>query len=444
MPKKIKISLSVDEMPTKWYNILPDLPEPLPPPKDPEYGESRIKMLPNLLVKECLNQEYSDQRWIDIPEEVVDLFQHAGRPRALFRATNLEEKLKTPAKMYYKSEFYSPPGSHKLNTALAQAYYAKKQGIERLTTESGAGQWGSALSYAGSMLDMDIRVYWVRAVSQWKEPRRTLMELYGAEVCPSPSDKTETGRKFLKENPNHPGSLGIAVSEGLEDAKNHENTRYCLGSVLNHVILHQSIIGLETEKQFEKIDEYPDIMTACLGGGSNFGGFVLPFLRDRIKGKNNTKFIAAQSWSAPNLQGEYRYDFGDYAGMTPLLKMYTLGHQAETIPIKGDGLRYHAAAPIISLARKHGLIDTIAYPTDEKYVFRRAQLFLQTEGFLPAPESAYAVACAIDEALECKRKNEEKVIAFNISGHGYFDTIGYKSVLGEEMNKKLTVKDLPM
>jgi tryptophan synthase beta chain len=416
-------------MPRKWYNILPDLPEELPKPKDPEEGESRVEMLPKLLVKECLAQEFSEQNWIDIPDEIIDLFVQAGRPRQLFRAKRLERVLKTPAKMYYKAEFYSPTGSHKVNTALAQSYYAKKEGYERLTTETGAGQWGTALAYAASLAGLKMTIFWVRAVHDWKVARRNFMRLYGGDVRASPSHSTEVGKELLKKDPTHPGSLGIAVSEGLEDARDDPQAIYCLGSVLNHVLLHQTIIGLETKKQFEKLDEYPDLMISCLGGGSNFGGFSIPVLGDAVKGKD-VKFIAAQSDVAPNLQGEYKYDFADHGEMTPMLKMYTLGHKKEMAPIKGDGLRYHAAAPILSLLRKHGYIDTIAYPADEKYVFDKVKVFIQNEGFLPAPESAYSVACAMDQAIECKRRNEEKVIAFNISGHGFMDMEGYTEVLG--------------
>ena len=255
------------------------------------------------------------------------------------------------------------------------------------------------------------------------------MKMYGAEVYASPSDKTEFGKKLLKEDPHHDGSLGIAISEGLEDAAGDPHAAYSLGSVLNHVLMHQTIIGLETKKQFEMVDDYPDMVISCLGGGSNFGGFAIPFYHDLLTRKKEIHFIAAQSQASPNLQGEYRYDFADHAEMTPMLKMYTLGHQAKMVPIRGDGLRYHGCSPILSLLRYRGLLDTIAYPPDEKYVFEKAQLFVQKEGFLPAPESAYSVCCAIDEALECKRKNEEKVIAFNISGHGLLDLEGYQEVL---------------
>lgn len=424
-----EIVLSPEEMPTKWYNIIPDLPKQLPPPKEPEEGPSRMEFLSKVLVKECLKQEMSDKRWVDIPEGVLQLYEQAGRPRQLFRARKLEKYLDTPARMYYKAEFYSPTGSHKVNTALAQAYYAKKEGVTRLTTETGAGQWGTALAYAARLCELECTIYWVRAVYNWKRERRIFMKMYGSDVYASPSDKTDTGRKLLQEDPEHDGSLGIAISEGLEDAAGDEDAVYSLGSVLNHVLMHQTIIGLETKKQFEMVDDYPDVVISCLGGGSNFGGFAIPFYHDVLKKGKNIRFIAAQSEAAPNLQGEYKYDFADHAEMTPMLKMYTLGHQSKMVPIKGDGLRYHGCSPILSLLRDEGMLDTISYPPDEKYVFEKARIFVQKEGFLPAPESAYSVCCAIDEALECKKKNEEKVIAFNISGHGLLDLEGFQEVL---------------
>ncbi|RKX69570.1 TrpB-like pyridoxal phosphate-dependent enzyme [candidate division WOR-3 bacterium] len=423
------VNLTPDELPERWYNILPDLPEPLPPPRDPEEGESRVAKLNKFLIGECLKQEMSQERWIEIPEELRDIYILAGRPRPLFRARNLEKALDTPAHLYYKAEFYSPTGSHKVNTALAQCYYAKKEGYERVTTETGAGQWGTALAYGASLLGLKCTIFWVRAVYSWKTDRRTFMEMLGAEVNASPSPKTKAGKALYDKDPNHPGSLAIAISEGIEDALSDDKAIYCLGSVLNHVLMHQTIIGLETQKQFEKFGEYPDIMISCLGGGSNFGGFVLPFVGEVLRDEKKIRFIAAQSRVAPNLQGEYRFDFADHAEQTPLLKMYTLGHQFQMDPIKADGLRYHGAAPIISLLRHHGYIETVAYPPDEKYVFEQARLFMQTEGYLPAPESAYSIACAIDEALKCRDRGEKKVIAFNISGHGFLDIPGYREVL---------------
>lgn len=425
---KNQISLLPEELPTKWYNILPDLAknlEPLPPPKG-----DQVKNLPQLMIGPCLEQEFSDKTWIDIPEELLDIYYKAGRPRPLFRATNLEKKLGTPAKLFYKSEFFSPTGSHKVNTAIAQAYYAKKQGLKKLTTETGAGQWGTALSYACAVAGLECTVFWVRAVHDWKTERRSLMKMFGANVYASPSDKTEAGKTLYEKNPKHHGSLAIAISEGMEDAQQDSTVAYSLGSVLNHVLMHQSIIGLETQKQFEKIGLYPDILISCIGGGSNFGGFALPFAGDVLTKGKKIKFIAAQTQSSPNLQGEYKYDFADYAEKAPQLKMYTLGHRTDFEPIKGDGLRYHGCSPIISLLRHHGYIDQIAYPIDEKHVFSSAMEFMQTEGWLPAPESAYSIACAIEEALKCKESKEEKVIAFNISGHGFLDIRGYTEVLG--------------
>lgn len=429
---KRQIPLDVRELPTHWYNIIPDLPEPLPPPMDPKEGPSRVAQLPKLLIGECLRQEMSTERWIEIPEALRDLYLQAGRPRPLFRALSLERALETPASLYYKSEFYSPTGSHKVNTALAQAYYARKEGYKRLTTETGAGQWGTALAYAASLVGLECTVYWVRAVYRWKSQRLGFMRMLGADVHASPSTRTEFGRRLHDEDPEHPGSLGIAISEGLEDAGNDPSAVYSLGSVLNHVLMHQTIIGLETRKQFAKIGVYPDVMVSCLGGGSNFGGFVLPFVGDVLTEGRKVRFIAAQSQAAPNLQGEYRYDFADHAEITPLLKMYTLGHTASMPPVKGDGLRYHGCSPILSLLRHLGYIDTVAYPPDEKHVFGHALTFMRTEGFLPAPESAYSIACAIDEALRCKETGERKVIAFNVSGHGFMDIEGYREVLGLE------------
>ena len=286
MPKeKRQVTLPPEEMPRKWYNILPDLPEQLPPPQDPETGESRIKALPEVLLGECLKQEFSTERWIDIPEDLIELYMQAGRPRPMFRALSLEKRLGTPARMYYKGEFFSPTGSHKVNTAIAQSFYAREEGYERVTTETGAGQWGTALAYGASLAGLKCTVFWVRAVYNWKADRRALMEMYGAEVYASPSDKTDVGRPLFEKNPNHNGSLGIAISEGLEDAKKNKDTIYCLGSVLNHVLMHQTIIGLESKKQFEIFDDYPDLVISCIGGGSNFGGFALPFLHDVLKGE---------------------------------------------------------------------------------------------------------------------------------------------------------------
>ncbi len=427
---KNQILLDAEELPTSWYNIAADLSGQLPPPKDPEGGPSRLKFLSKVLLKHCLQQEASTERWISIPEPVQELYRQAGRPRPLYRARRLERYLNTPARLYYKREDLSPTGSHKVNTALAQAYYAAEEGCSGVSTETGAGQWGTALAYAASLQGLKCVIFWVRSVYDWKPDRRALMQLYGGEVFASPSQETQVGRSLLRDNSDQAGSLGIAVSEGLEYAERTSGFAYCLGSVLNHVLIHQSIIGLETLRQFELIDERPDIMVGCLGGGSNFGGFILPFAGEVARGKRDCMFLAAQSSSAPNLvKGEYRYDFGDHAEKTPLLKMYTIGHRTEMTPIKADGLRYHAAAPIISYLRSLDLVKAVAYPQDEMEVFQAAKTFVQVEGFLPAPESAYAIKAAMDEALECKRRNEKKVIAFNISGHGFLDLAAYREKL---------------
>ena len=432
--EKNQIALPVDDLPTKWYNIGPDLPEPLPPPKEPETGPSRLEFLGKTMTHECLRQEMTTERWIPIPDEIREMYIQAGRPRPLYRARKLEKNLGLKkVRLYYKREDLSPTGSHKVNTALAQAYYAAKEGKTALVTETGAGQWGSALSYAATIMELDCTVFWVRAVYNWKTDRRTLMKLMGAEVHASPSKETKTGQTLLAKNSNHQGSLGIAVSEGLEYAENHDGSVYCLGSVLNHVLIHQSIIGLEAIKQFELVDDSPDLIVGCLGGGSNFGGIALPFAGEVLQKRRKCEFLAAQSEAAPNLvKGEYRYDFGDVAEHTPLLKMYTLGHKTEMVPIKADGLRYHAAAPLISSLQYHNIVRAVAYPANEKIIFEAARLFLQTEGWLIAPESSYAVRAGIDEALKAEKSGEEKVICMNISGHGFLDLQAYKEKLSIE------------
>ena len=432
--EKNQIALPVDKLPTKWYNIAPDLLEPLPPPKEPETGPSRLEFLAKTMAHECLRQEMTTERWIPIPDEIRELYIQAGRPRPLCRARRLEKHLGLKkVRLYYKREDLSPTGSHKVNTALAQAYYAAKEGKTTLVTETGAGQWGSALSYAARLMGLDCVVFWVRAVYNWKTDRRTLMKLMGAEVYASPSKETNIGQTLLAKNSNNQGSLGIAVSEGLEYAETHDGSVYCLGSVLNHVLIHQSIIGLEAIKQFELVDDSPDLIVGCLGGGSNFGGLALPFAGEVLQKKRKCEFLAAQSEAAPNLvEGEYRYDFGDVAEHTPLLKMYTLGHKTEMVPIKADGLRYHAAAPLISALRHHNIVKALAYPANEKAVFEAARTFLQIEGWLIAPESSYAVRAGIDEALKAEKAGEEKVICMNISGHGFLDLQAYKEKLSIE------------
>jgi tryptophan synthase beta chain len=426
--KTNQISLPVEDLPKKWYNITPDLPEPLPPPKEPETGPSRMDFLGKTMIHECLKQEASSDRWIPIPEEIRELYIQAGRPRPLYRARRLEKQLGLKrVRLYYKREDLSPTGSHKVNTALAQAYYAAQEGKATLVTETGAGQWGSALAYAARLMDLDCIVFWVRAVHDWKTDRKTFMKLLGATVHASPSQETKIGRNLLKKNPQHLGSLGIAVSEGLEHASLHDGSVYSLGSVLNHVLIHQSLIGLETIRQFRLVDDEPDLIVGCLGGGSNFGGIALPFAGEVLQGKRKCEFLAAQSEAAPNLvNGEYRYDFGDVAEHTPLLKMFTLGHQREMVPIKADGLRYHAAAPLVSALRSHNMVKAIAYNIDEKAVFEAARTFFQSEGWLIAPESAYAVKASIDQARKAEKANEDKAICMNISGHGFLDIEAYR------------------
>jgi len=385
-----QIVLTPDELPARWYNIVPDIPWGLPPPKEPGYGESRMEALKRRLVGECLRQEMSTSRWIDIPDEVRELYIHAGRPRPMYRARRLEQRLGlSKVRIYYKREDLSPTGSHKVNTAIAQAYYAAKEGKKTLVTETGAGQWGTALAYAASLLALKTVVFWVRAVFDWKADRKLLMQMYGAKVYASPSDQTSFGRSLISKDTKHPGSLGIAVSEGLEYTDLADERVYCLGSVLNHVLIHQSIIGLESIKQFEKIDDSPDLVIGCLGGGSNFGGVALPFMGEVLQKKRECEFLAAQSAAAPNLvKGEYRYDFGDTAGHTPLMMMYTLGHETAMTPIKSDGLRYHAAAPIISALKSKGYLRAVAYPSDEVLVFEAAKMFLRRKGG-SSPESRH-------------------------------------------------------
>ncbi len=418
-----KILLDENEMPDRWYNILPDLPEPLPPPLDPETNEPMApEKLLAIFPMELLKQEMSEERYIKIPEEVLEIYK-LWRPTPLIRAERLEKYLKTPAKIYYKYEGVSPPGSHKPNTAVAQAYYNAKEGVERLTTETGAGQWGSALAFATKLFDMGCRVYMVKASYHQKPYRRVLMELWDAEVIPSPSNKTESGKKILEKDPDNPGSLGIAISEAVEDAVRNENTNYSLGSVLNHVLLHQTIVGLEVKKQLEIAEVKPDIMVGCVGGGSNFAGFMYPFVKD-----DGIEFIAVEPESCPTLtKGEYRYDFGDTAGLTPLLKMYTLGKDFIPPPIHAGGLRYHGDAPTLCLLVKHGIVKARAVSQID--TFKAGKIFTETEGIVPAPESTHAIKVVIDEAIKAKENNEEKVIVFNLSGHGHFDLKAYQDFM---------------
>jgi len=421
-----KLMLNEEEIPKKWYNILPDLPEPLPPPINPATKEPVTpQQLEALFAKELVRQEVSQERWIPIPQEVREIFR-LWRPTPLDKATNLEKALKTPAKIYYKYEGVSPPGSHKPNTAVAQAYYNMKEGIERLTTETGAGQWGSALAFACKMFNLKTTVYMVKVSYMQKPYRKFLMETWGAEVLPSPSERTEFGRHVLKQDPDSPGSLGIAISEAIEDAVKNEGTKYSLGSVLNHVLMHQTVIGLETKEQLSQVDEYPDMIIGCVGGGSSFSGISYPFYYDKVTGKapKEVEFIAVESTACPSMtKGNYIYDHGDSARLTPMLKMFTLGHTFIPPPIHAGGLRYHGAAPTLSELRKHGIVKARAYTQTE--IFDAAVLFAQTEGIIPAPEPSHAIKAVIDEALECKRRNEEKTILFLLCGHGHFDMQAY-------------------
>jgi tryptophan synthase beta chain len=435
----MKILLSEEEIPKYWYNIQADLPTPLDPPLNPATGEPiNPKDLEPVFPKSLIQQEISTERWIPIPEEVREIYR-IWRPTPLYRAERLERALKTPARIYYKWEGVSPPGSHKPNTSVAQAYFNKKEGIERLTTETGAGQWGSALSFATMLFDMKCTVYMVRASYEQKPYRRILMETWGAECIPSPSDRTQFGRKVLQEDPNCPGSLGIAISEAIEDAVTHPNTKYSLGSVLNHVLLHQTVIGLEAKAQLEKIGEYPDILVGCVGGGSNFSGLSFPFLADKLTGKKpGLRAISCEPKACPTLtKGVYTYDFGDTARMTPLLKMYTLGHTFIPAPIHAGGLRYHGDAPLLCKLTKEGYMEAVGYHQNE--VFEAARIFARAEGFVVAPETAHAIKAVVDEAVRCREKGEEKVILFNNSGHGLLDLAAWDAFL----RKKLVDYELP-
>jgi tryptophan synthase beta chain len=427
--------LNQDEIPTSWYNIQADLPEPVPPLLHPGTKEPLSPGLtPRIWAEELVRQEDSKERYIKIPDEVLDAYLRLPRPTPLFRARRLEAYLKTPAKIYFKCEYMNPAGSHKPNTAIAQAYYCKQQGVERIVTETGAGQWGSALAMSSAFFDLKCRAYMVRVSYDQKPGRRIMMETWGSEVFPSPSNQTKFGRGLLEKNKSHPGTIGIAISEALEDTLAHEDTRYCLGSVLNHVLMHQTIVGLEAKNQFEKLDAYPDVVIGCIGGGSNYAGFSFPFMMDKLQGKKNTEFIACESKAVPHTtRGVYTYDFGDTAGMTPLAKMLTLGHEYACPPIHAGGLRYHGMAPLISYLINKKYMKSIAYGQNE--IFDAALLLARTEGLIPAPETSHAIKSAIDEALACKRSGEAKVIAFNCSGHGLLDLSAYEMFLGKKLSE---------
>jgi tryptophan synthase beta chain len=425
----IKIVLGEKEMPTSWYNILPDLPEPLPPVLHPGTGKPVTPDdLAPIFPMELIKQEVSTEQYIEIPEEVQRIY-HTWRPTSLHRAHRLEKELDTPAKIFYKYEGTSQAGSHKPNTAIAQAYYNKKEGVKRIATETGAGQWGSALSMGCMFFGLELKVYMVKISYEQKPYRRILMETWGAKCVPSPSKDTKAGRDILAQDPNCTGSLGIAISEAVEDAASHEDTKYSLGSVLNHVLLHQTIVGQETMKQMEKAGAYPDIIVGCIGGGSNFAGQFLPWVKDKISGKKpDLRIICVEPKACPTLtKGPYAYDFGDVAGLTPLLKMYTLGHTFVPPPVHAGGLRYHGMAPIISHLYKLGLIEARA--ESQIPVFEAGVKFARTEGIISAPEPNHALKVAIDEALACKKSGEAKTILIAHSGHGHFDLAAYDEYL---------------
>ena len=429
--KETKIVLPDGEIPKQWYNIMADMPNLPKPPLHPgtlkPVGPDDLSAIfPMALIE----QEVSTQRWIDIPEEVLDIYS-LWRPSPLYRAHRLEKALGTPAKIYYKYEGVSPAGSHKPNTSIPQAYYNKKAGIKRIATETGAGQWGSSMALAGSFFGLEVTVYMVKVSYDQKPYRRIAMETWGATVHPSPSTVTNSGRKILELDPESQGSLGIAISEAVEDAATHSDTNYSLGSVLNHVLLHQTVVGLEAKKQFALVGDYPDVIIGCCGGGSNLGGASFPFLLDKIHGKD-LRVIAVEPISCPTLtKGEFRYDFGDTAGLTPLLMMYTLGHDFMPPGIHAGGLRYHADAPLLCQLYHDRLIDAVAY--GQTAVFEAAVTFAKAEGIIPAPETAHAIRATIDEAMRCKEEGKQRTIFFNLSGHGYLDLTAYADYLSGKL-----------
>lgn len=427
-----RIILPAEKVPTRWYNVLADLPRPLEPPLNPATGkpvtpEDLAPIFPQALIE----QEVSTERWVEVPEPVREVWA-LWRPTPLVRARRLEEALGTPAKIFYKDESVSPPGSHKPNTAVAQAYFNKREGIRRLTTETGAGQWGSALAFATCAFGLECTVYMVRVSYEQKPYRKTMMQLWGATVYSSPSEHTEVGRAIRAQDPDTPGSLGIAISEAVWDAVQSTEAKYSLGSVLNHVLLHQTVIGLEAREQMQMAGEEPDILIGCVGGGSNFGGLALPFLPERFSGEREVRFIAVEPTACPTLsRGRFLYDYGDMAKTTPLLKMFTLGHTFIPPGIHAGGLRYHGCAPIISALVNEGIIE--ARGLTQRGVFEAGQLFARTEGIVVAPETAHAVRVAIDEALRAKETGEPKTILFNLSGHGHFDMSAYEAYLADAL-----------
>lgn len=433
MTERTRYVLDEKDLPTAWYNAQADLPEPLAPPLDAEGKPMGPEQLAVLFAMECIKQEVSQERFIDIPGPVIDKLR-AYRPSPLHRAHALEESLGLPAgvKIFYKYEGVSPAGSHKLNTAIPQAYYNKNEGIAKLTTETGAGQWGSALAMAGAMYGIDVEVFMVRVSYEQKPYRKTLMETYGAKVHPSPTTLTEAGRHVLALDPDSTGSLGIAISEAVEMAVKDPQTHYSLGSVLNHVCLHQTVIGLEAIKQMEMADAEPDVVIGCIGGGSNFAGIAMPYYHRRLNGLSKARLVAVEPKACPTLTaGEYRYDFGDEAKLTPQMMMYTLGHDFVPAGIHAGGLRYHGDSPIISALVKAGEVEAAA--VHQIACFDAAVQFARTELILPAPESSHAIRAAIDEAIAAKEAGEDRTILFNLSGHGHFDLLAYEKYLAKEL-----------
>ncbi|MEW6059917.1 MAG: TrpB-like pyridoxal phosphate-dependent enzyme [Actinomycetota bacterium] len=432
MTEKTRFDLAPDQIPTAWFNITPDLVAAGIPPLPPLHPGTKEPITPDLLApifpEALIMQEVSGEQWIDIPGPVIDMYR-LWRPTALHRATRLEEKLQTPAHIYFKYEGTSPAGSHKPNTAIAQAHYNKEAGVKRMSTETGAGQWGSSLAMACKFFDLECLVFMVRASFEQKPYRRVFMETFGAEVRPSPSPSTESGKKILDEHPDSTGSLGIAISEAIEVAAKSADTNYSIGSCLGHVLLHQTVVGLELKQQMEMAGERPDVIVGCVGGGSNYGGLSYPFMADKLRGKTpDVRFLATEPAACPTLtKGPYAYDFGDTAQMTPLLPMYTLGHDFVPAPVHAGGLRYHGDSPSLSLLVKEGYMEAAAYTQNE--VFEAAVLFAQAQGIVPAPESAHAIRGAINAAIEARESAQEKVIVIGLSGHGHFDMQAYDDYL---------------
>ena len=425
-----KILLDEDQIPSHWYNVVADMPNPPAPPLGPDGQPVGPDALAAIFPEALIEQEVSTERWIPIPEPVREIYR-LWRPSPLYRARRLEAALETPARIYYKYEGVSPAGSHKPNTALAQAWYNHEAGIRRLTTETGAGQWGSSLALVGQMFDLEVRVYMVRISYEQKPFRRSMMHTWGAEVLPSPSTETEAGRRILAEHPDSPGSLGIAISEAVEEAASRKDTNYSLGSVLNHVLLHQTVIGQEAKAQMELAGDYPDVVIAPCGGGSNFGGIAFPFFADKAAGRA-VRLLAVEPTSCPTLtRGLYAYDFGDAVGLTPLMRMYTLGHDFMPPGIHAGGLRYHGDSPLVSQLHHEGLVEARAVP--QLATFEAGVRFARAEGIIPAPESCHAVCAAIDEALEARETGEPRTILFNLSGHGHFDMAAYDRYFNGEL-----------